>query len=67
MKLVEYCFITEVVIPPEIKKRGPEAIRIFKEALDEGTTKIPYCSMLILGKEKMGADIQVIGLDLASI
>ncbi len=35
-------------------KLGPEAIQIFKEALDKGSKKIPYCGMLILGKEKMG-------------
>ena len=45
---------TEIAIPPEIKRRGEKAIQIFREALDKGAKKIPYCSMLILGKEKMG-------------
>lgn len=42
------------LIPYEIKKRGEEAIAIYRKALDEGKREIPYCSVLILGREKGG-------------
>lgn len=44
----------ENVIPLEIKKRGPEAVQIYIHALNEGKEKIPYCGLLILGKQKVG-------------
>ena len=42
------------MIPPEIKKLGPETIEIYLRALDEGEEKIPYCGLLILGREQVG-------------
>ena len=42
------------MIPPEIKKLGPEAEEIYLRALDEGEQKIPYCGLLILGREQVG-------------
>ncbi len=52
------CFIpflhAEISIPIEIKKLGEGAIKVYWEALREGEEKIPYCSMLILGDEKVG-------------
>lgn len=47
-------FIIENVIPLEIKKRGPKAVEIYIHALHEGKEKIPYCGLLILGKQKVG-------------
>ncbi len=43
-----------VVIPVEIRRRGEEAIEVYKRALREGKTKIPRCNLLILGQERMG-------------
>ena len=43
-----------LVIPPEIKKRGKEAIDLYKKALREGKKKIPRCSLLILGEQRVG-------------
>ena len=42
------------MIPPEIKKLGPEAEEIYLRALDKGEQKIPYCGLLILGRKKVG-------------
>lgn len=42
------------MIPPEIKKLGPEAEEIYLRALEEGEQKIPYCGLLILGQEQVG-------------
>lgn len=42
------------MIPVEIKKRGPKAVEIFIRALNEGKEKIPYCGLLILGKQSVG-------------
>ena len=42
------------MIPSKIKKLGPEAEEIYLRALDEGEQKIPYCGLLILGREHVG-------------
>lgn len=42
------------MIPPEIEKLGEEFVKVYYEALNEGKQKIPYCSMLILGREEVG-------------
>lgn len=42
------------MIPPEIEKLGPEAVEVYLRALDEGEQKIPYCGLLILGRENVG-------------
>ena len=42
------------VIPPEILKRGPDAIAKFKKALKDGKEKIPRCKLLILGEQEVG-------------
>ena len=44
----------EIIIPHEIEKLGPEAVKVYFEALSEGKEKIPYCNLLILGKEEVG-------------
>ena len=41
-------------IPPEIRKRGKEAVRIYKEALRDGKSKIPHVKMVILGEARHG-------------
>ena len=41
-------------IPSEIKRRGNKAVEVYLQALNEGKEKIPYCSMLILGREEVG-------------
>ena len=43
-----------IVIPPEIRKRGKEAVRIYKEALRDGKSKIPHVKMVILGEARHG-------------
>lgn len=43
-----------VGIPLEIKKLGPEAEEVYLRALREGEQKIPYCGLLILGREQVG-------------
>ena len=35
-------------------KLGPEVVEIYLRALDEGEQKIPYCGLLILGREQVG-------------
>ncbi len=47
-------YIAVIVIPPEILKLGDKAIQIYRQALEEGKENIPYFSMLILGKGKVG-------------
>ena len=42
------------MIPLEIRRRGPEAERIFRLALSEGRQKIPRCNLLVLGEERVG-------------
>ena len=42
------------MIPSEIKRLGDKAVEIYLQALNEGKEKIPYCSMLILGREEVG-------------
>ena len=44
----------EIIIPHEIEKLGPEAVKVYFEALSEGKEKIPYCNLLILGEEGVG-------------
>ena len=44
----------EIIIPHEIEKLGPEARKVYFEALSKGKEKIPYCNLLILGKEEVG-------------
>ena len=51
---ITHPLITAFIIPPEIKKLGKEAIEIYRRALDEGSDKIPYCGLLILGKQEVG-------------
>ena len=41
-------------VPSEIKRRGTKAVEVYLQALNEGKEKIPYCSMLILGREEVG-------------
>ena len=43
-----------IMLPPEIKKLGKEAEEIYLHALDEGEQKIPYCGLLILGRQQVG-------------
>ena len=43
-----------VLIPLEIEKLGEEAIKVYHEALNEGKEMIPYCSLLLLGREEVG-------------
>ena len=42
------------MIPLEIRRRGPEAERIFRLALSEGRQKMPRCNLLVLGEERVG-------------
>lgn len=42
------------MIPYEIRKLGPGAVGTFLKALKEGNEKIPYCSLLIVGKSEVG-------------
>ena len=35
-------------------KLGDKAVEVYLQALNEGKEKIPYCSMLILGREEVG-------------
>lgn len=42
------------MIPPEIEKMGHQAVEIYLQALHEGKRKIPYCSLLILGRQEVG-------------
>ena len=37
-----------------INKLGDKAVEIYLQALNQGKEKIPYCSMLILGREEVG-------------
>ena len=43
-----------IQIPHEIEKLGNEAVAIYREALSEGMVQIPYCSLLLLGREEVG-------------
>ena len=43
-----------IQIPHEIEKLGNEAVAIYREALSEGMEQIPYCSLLLLGREEVG-------------
>ena len=45
---------TLAVIPPEIKRRGPQAVEAYRRALRRGKEKIPRCSLQILGEERVG-------------
>ena len=47
-------FIIVTSVPSEITKLGNKAVEIYRQALNEGKEKIPYCSMLILGREEVG-------------
>ena len=42
------------VTPPEILKRGPEAVRAFHKALREGRQKLLECKLVVLGEEWVG-------------
>ncbi len=42
------------MIPPEIKRRGPQAEEAYRKALRRGKEKIPRCSLQILGEERVG-------------
>ena len=41
-------------IPPEIRKRGREAILVYEEALKDGKTKIPHVKFVLLGEAGHG-------------
>ena len=43
-----------IVIPLEIKRRGKEAIEIYRRVLRKGKRKLPRCKLLILGEEFVG-------------
>ena len=43
-----------VVIPPEIKKRGPKAEEAYRKALRKGKKKILRCGLQILGEQLVG-------------
>ena len=50
-----YTFLLLIlVLPAEIKKGGPEAIEIYKNALKKGKRKILQCNLLILGQQRVG-------------
>ena len=42
------------VTPPEIQRRGPNAVRSFHKALREGKQKVPQCKLLVLGEARVG-------------
>ena len=42
------------MIPPEITRRGPQAVEAYRRALRKGKEKIPRCSLQILGEERVG-------------
>ena len=42
------------MIPLEIKRRGKEAVEIYKRVLKKGKQKLPRCKLLILGEECVG-------------
>ena len=42
------------VTPPEIQRRGPDAVRAFHKALTEGKQKVPQCKLLVLGEARVG-------------
>jgi ankyrin repeat protein/GTPase SAR1 family protein len=44
----------EEYIPQEIRRRGKEAIKIYKNALTFGKTKIPHVKLVVLGKPRHG-------------
>ena len=41
-------------VPSVINKLGDKAVEIYLQALNQGKQTIPYCSMLILGREEVG-------------
>ena len=43
-----------VVIPPEIKKRGPKAEETYRKALRKGKKEILRCGLQILGEQLVG-------------
>ena len=46
--------ITVTSVPSVINKLGDKAVEIYLQALNQGKQTIPYCSMLILGREEVG-------------
>ena len=46
--------LPNIVIPPEILKKGAKAVQLYFEALKSGKKQIPRCNFLILGEEKVG-------------
>ena len=45
----------DLVIPPEIRKRGPKAVHAFRKALREGKQEIyPQCKLMVLGEARVG-------------
>ena len=42
------------VIPPEIKKRGLDAVEIYRGALRKGKKRIPRCNLQVLGEQRVG-------------
>ena len=49
-----FLFPTVIIIPPEIKRLGKEAIAAYEKALAEGKKTIPFCGLLILGESRVG-------------
>ena len=41
-------------IPLEIRKRGKQAIKIYKDALSHGQMRIPHVKLVILGEARHG-------------
>ena len=53
--IMQFFFLHAVIqIPHEIEKLGNEAVAIYRKALSEGMEQIPYCSLLLLGREEVG-------------
>ena len=47
-------FLWNIVYPSEIRKRGEDAMRIYRDALKDGKRKVPRCKLLVLGDERVG-------------
>ena len=46
--------LVPIVIPPEIKRRGPKAEEAYRRALRKGKKKILRCGLQILGEQEVG-------------
>ena len=52
---IRVLLLPDLVIPPEIRKIGPEAVHAFRKALREGMQKIsPQFKLLVLGEARVG-------------